>query len=429
VRTRAGLSDRAWLGLIVLVALLVRLPAALYMGDEVAALPGTHDQVSYDALARSLLAGRGFSFGQKWYPFTPANTPTAHWSFPYPLYLAGVYSIFGDHPLAARLIQGLAGGGLMCCLAYLIGRRVADRRTGLAAAALTAVYGYFVYYNVALMTETFFMASILTALYLSLAIRDRPSLARWLGLGLALGLAGLLRQTALLLIPLLLAWLVWELRRKAVPAWHFALPLVVVGLLVAPWTIRNARVYGRFLLLNSNAGYALYASNHPDLGTDWRNEEVVVPIPPDLLGRNEAELSDALAQRAIGFILADPGRYLLLTLNKSLEFFQFWPTAESGATSNLNRVLSFGVSLPFMLLGLGLSLARWRRWSLLYLFAAAHSGLHLLSWPAVRYRLPVDAVLLIFAGLALNYLAAQLAAARRKLPPAYRLAPEPEDPG
>ena len=79
------------LTLILVAAVLIRIPIALYMGDQVTVLPGIQDQVSYDALARSLLDGRGYSFTEKWYPFTPANTPTAHWSFIYPLYLAGIY--------------------------------------------------------------------------------------------------------------------------------------------------------------------------------------------------------------------------------------------------------------------------------------------------------------------------------------------------
>jgi hypothetical protein len=34
------------------------------------------------------------------------------------------------------------------------------------------------------------------------------------------------------------------------------------------------------------------------------------------------------------------------------------------------------------------------------LFALMYTFIHLLSWSLIRYRLPVDAVLLVFAGLA-----------------------------
>ena len=68
------------------------------------------------------------------------------------------------------------GGALICLLIYLIGRRVADEVTGLVGAALAAVYGYFIYYSVALMTETFFIVLVLLTLYLSLELKEKPTL-------------------------------------------------------------------------------------------------------------------------------------------------------------------------------------------------------------------------------------------------------------
>jgi 4-amino-4-deoxy-L-arabinose transferase-like glycosyltransferase len=403
--------------LILVVAVLIRIIIALFMGDQVTVLPGIQDQVSYDALARSLLDGRGYSFTKNWYPFTPANTPTAHWSFIYPLYLAGVYAITGYHPLAARLVQGSVGGALICFLIYLIGRRVVNEHTGLVGAGLAAVYGYFIYYNVALMTETFSIVLVLLSLHLCLEIKERPTLKRWIALGLALGLATLLRQTILIFIPFLLLWLLWELKKEEAHWWHFAVPVVIVMLMIAPWTIRNYLVYRGFLLLNSNAGYALYASNNTNLGTNWRNEVVVVPVPEELTGQNEAELDRALTQKAVRLILEDPKRYLWLNLDKTLEYFRFWPSSDSSRISNLNRVLSFGLYLPFMLLGLAFSGSRWRKFVSLYLFIAIHTGIHLLSWPSPRYRLPVDAVLMVFAGMALVELVKQLRTWRRGLSP------------
>lgn len=402
------------LALILVAAVLIRFPIALLMGDQITVLPGIQDQVSYDALARSLLDGRGYSFAENWYPFTPANTPTAHWSFMYPLYLAGTYAVTGYHPLVARLVQGVVGGVLICFLVYLIGRRVVDENTGLVGAGLAAVYGYFIYYNAALMTETFFMVLVLLTLYLSLELKDDPTLIRWLGLGLSLGLASLLRQTVLLFVPFLLVWLFLELRGRGIRWWYFTLPVIIILLMVTPWTLRNFIVYREFLLLNSNAGYALFASNNPNLGTDWRNELVVVPVPRELAGQNEAELDRALTKKGIEFILADPKRYLLLSLDKTLEYFWFWPSSDSSRISNLNRVLSFGLYLPFMFLGLCLSVSRWRNFAILYLFMFIHTAIHLLSWPAPRYRLPVDAVLMVFAALALLELAKQFKSWRRR---------------
>jgi hypothetical protein len=70
VLTRDKSRHRRLLILILVVAVLIRIPVAIYMGDRVTVLPGIQDQVSYDALARSLLDGRGYSFTENWYPFT-----------------------------------------------------------------------------------------------------------------------------------------------------------------------------------------------------------------------------------------------------------------------------------------------------------------------------------------------------------------------
>ena len=401
-------KNKQVLALILAAAVLIRIPVAFYMGDQAIELPAIQDQVSYDALARSLLDGRGYSFNENWYPFTPAYTPTSHWSFIYPLYLAGVYSVTGYHPLAARLLQGAVGGALLCFLVYRIGCRVINEETGLVSAGLAAVYGYFIYYNAALMTETFFIVLVLLALYLSIELKENPAPIHWVGLGFALGLASLLRQTILLFIPFLLFWLFLELKNRGIRWWYYLLPVAVILLLITPWTLRNYLVYDQFLLLNSNAGYALYASNNPDLATNWDNDKVVVPVPAELKGRNEAELDRALTQKGVEFIFADPKRYLLLNLDKSLEYFRFWPSSDSSRISNLNRVFSFGLYLPFMVLGLAISFSRWRYFVPLYLFMFIHTGIHLLTWPSPRYRLPVDAVLMIFAGMALIELAKQL---------------------
>lgn len=414
-------NSKQALTLIVVVAVLIRIPVAVLMGDQIEVLPGIQDQVSYDALARSLLEGRGYRFTENWYPFTPADTPTAHWSFIYPLYLAGVYAVVGYHPLAARLLQGIVASALLCLLIYQIGRRVSNEETGLVSAGLAALYGYFIYYNAALMTETFFMVLVLLTLYLALRIKEKPTLSRWVGLGFSLGFAGLLRQTVLLFVPFLLFWLFLELRARGIRWLHITAPVVIILLLITPWTLRNYLVYDEFLLLNSNAGYALYASNNPNLGTNWNNETVVVPVPEELKGQNEARLDRALTKQAIEFILADPQRYLRLTLDKSLEFFWFWPSSDSSRISNLNRVLSFGLYLPFMLFGLWLSFSRWRSFVVLYVFILVHTAIHLLSWPAPRYRLTVDAVLMVFAGMAVLELARYFQSWRRSLRAGNRL--------
>jgi hypothetical protein len=159
-----------------------------------------YDQNSYDALAQSLLAGRGYSFEQDyWYPgFTRAGEQTAHWSFLYPAFLAGVYAVFGHYPLAARLVQVLISGILSTWLFYRLGKRLAGNTVGLITAGLGAVYIYFVYHDAALMTESFFTLGVLAIFVLSFELVETGSDRKetdpsshvwiWLLLGLVMGL-------------------------------------------------------------------------------------------------------------------------------------------------------------------------------------------------------------------------------------------------
>jgi len=397
------------------VSVILRVCASLYLGDGLTGVQQTRveDQVSYDLLARAILAGRGYTFQMEWYPFTPAHTPTAHWSFLYPLYLAGTYLIFGFHPLAARLVQVVLSGVLSTWLLYQLGKRLFDEKVGLVSAALGATYIYFIYYDATLMTESFFILCVLASLLISFRVLkgsipaqngepfQKSSLRDWVTLGVLFGLAALLRQTILLWIPFLLAWLFWA--TKAGFRWKgLWLTLGITAAFVLPWTARNYIAYKAFLPLNSNAAYALYSSNHPDQGTHF-DQDYVAPLPPDLVnsGFNEAQWSAALTRRGLGFILEDPQRYLMLSLSRVPIFFNFWFSAESNLSSNLMRILSYGLYFPFFLYGLILSLRNWQRNSLIYLFGLVYSFMHILTWASVRYRLPIDAAMLPFAAFAL----------------------------
>jgi hypothetical protein len=95
------------IAVIIVIAICLRLAVAIYLGNNLddPQQERVYDQNSYDGLARRVLEGHGFSMGVDWWPLTKANAPTAHWSYLYVLYLAGVYAIFGYYLLAARIIQ------------------------------------------------------------------------------------------------------------------------------------------------------------------------------------------------------------------------------------------------------------------------------------------------------------------------------------
>lgn len=423
---------------VIFVALVLRLASALYQGDSVTVMPGVFDQVSYDALARRVVGGHGFTFATNWWPATKAGEPTAHWSFLYTLYLATIYAIVGAHPIVARLIQAVAAGVLQPLLTWRIGRRLFGNRVGVIGAALSAIYIYFFFYAGALMTETFYIVAILWALGIVIELanqdtttsRDPGGRLRWVWLGLALSIATLLRQEILLTVPFIFGWLLFARRRLSTEAcsgnerlsnasvWTTFKGLVVafavIAAMVCPWTIRNYLVFHEFVPLNTNSGYVFFWANHPIHGTNF-----MTPVPDDVYGRliprelrglNEAALDRALLERSIGFVVADPARYALLSMSRVIAYFEFWPSPDSPLLSNLSRTFSFGLLLPFTIFGMVLSIRDARTWLsdrqrvlvLTYLFITVYTLIHVLSWALIRYRLPVDAILILFGARGLD---------------------------
>lgn len=412
------------LPLILAVSILLRVGAAVVMGNTVVDLPGTFDQISYHNLALRVLEGHGFTFGTLWWPITPADAPTAHWSFLYTLYLVFVYSIFGPNPIVARILQAIIVGILHPYIAYRIGEKIFTKTIGLVAAAITAVYVYFFYYGAALMTEPFYITAILFALYFAIQLAENTDKNRDIQLGLALGISlgiiVVLRQVFLLFLPFLFLWM-WIARfkrRGGLPLFSTVVSIFVLLLFVLPITYFNYSRFHRFVLLNTNSGYAFFWGNNPIYGTKFipilPTKTYQEMIPQEVRHLDEAALDQELLKQGIQFVTDDPTRYALLSLSRIPPYFMFWYSSQSSTLSNIARIGSFGVFLPFMLYGLFLGIKQNRKnlltspVGLLIIFTVVYSGVHILTWTLIRYRLPVDAVLIPFAGLALVELAERI---------------------
>ena len=413
---------------IISISVLLRLALSLYLGNVVEILPGTHDQISYHTLANRFLNGHGFTFGETWWPITAANAPTAHWSYLYTFYLISVYKIFGSNPLAARVIQAIIVGIIQPYIVYKMAKHIFNENVGLISAAITSLYIYFIYYAATLMTESFYILTILASLYFSMMLvkANRIGLTEQVArnsifLGLSVGSGVLFRQLFLLFIPVLFLWVWWSGRKigqkSLIPS--LVASFIVIVAMILPFTIYNYSRFDRFVLLNTNAGYAFFWGNHPIYGTHF--EPILPPemgtyqalIPKELYHLDEATLEQELLKRGIQFILEDPGRYVQLSLSRIPPYFTFWPSTESGLLSNISRVFSFGISWPFMLFGLfyapfsNLLKEKFQLETplmLLYSFIVIYVAIHILTWTLIRYRLPIDAILVIFAALSIFHL-------------------------
>lgn len=230
------------------VAFVLGLPGS-YNGD-----PNRQDSYQYDSLAWHLLTGYGFSLNRAsilLFGDCPPCEPVVYPLPGYPLFLGGIYTIFGRDYLAVKLIQAaidVASG----YLAYLVARRVANsKRVAILTLGLFVVNPFTSIWATDLSTET--LATFFATLTVLLAYQSaRPSGRLWsLGFGLAAGLGILVRPGFLFLPVVLLSaiWLAPRLTRREVLL-RCALVVALAGLCLLPWMVRNYLVFHQIVYSN-----------------------------------------------------------------------------------------------------------------------------------------------------------------------------------
>jgi 4-amino-4-deoxy-L-arabinose transferase-like glycosyltransferase len=303
-------ETRRWLAPAAIVALAFTLRLAAVDADG-GYEPG-NDAFEYDYYARSIAERDG-------YPETGyllQGGPTAVRGPGYPYLLGGVYALSGDSRGAGRLL-GVTLGALSVLLLYLIARRVWGRRVGLVAAAMAAVFPPLVLLSRDLVSETLFIPLALGAILCVLNFRRSGGALRWAAAAGALcGVAVLTRNAGVVLI-LPVALGLWTLRPKTRPA-ALAAPLLAVALAaiaIAPWIVRNAAEFGRFVPITTSSGIASSGTyNEASYRASathgaWRDPQIVPELTPLFVtpGRDEAEVDTILRRDARDFAWQHPG--------------------------------------------------------------------------------------------------------------------------
>lgn len=395
---------RVLFGILVL-AVLLRVVWALQMRESPYFLDPQLDQRFFVEWGRSVANGEGLGDA----PFVRA--PLYAW------YLGGVFRLFGEDLLIARLIQcGLGSVGVY--LMFLVGRRVFSIRAGLVSAFLAATYWVFLYYDNELLRASACIPLNLLAILLTLRAAEGPQ-RRGLVSGVAWGVSVLLRPQVLLCLPFVGIWLARTRRSSAL------LLLIGAALPILPVTAYNVLAGGDVVLVSSEAGSTFWTANHP--GADG-----VATEPPGIRRDYRGLIEDfhTLAEREEGRVLRpsessmywmrqtwraaakDPLHFLAHLSRKTRIFLTDWEFgnpeeplffAERYAPLVRWLPLSFGMILGLSLLG-AIVAPRRKGFGLILSFAAIYSAGVILFMISSRYRLPVVPFLLLLAGPALVWL-------------------------
>ena len=416
VSGRAFFRDRYVAAAVFLAALLLRVLHwyEIERHDPFFAIPSV-DGAIYDAWAREILAGDGLGEGVLF--LGPL----------YPLFMACVYAIFGASLPALKAVQALLGAG-SCVLVWGLARELFDHRVAALAGGLAAFYGMLVFYGGTVMIVNLQVPLVVGLVWCLVRTFRRPSAAAWMLCGGLLGLSVLARQTVLLLAPLIVVWLL--LRREGEPAFarrlgHAAIFLVTLLALILPFTVRNYLVGGDLVLLNSTGGANFYMGNQRSADGTWTLPSIGARHRVD----NPRAMRDAFARaaeaalggpqkpsqvsaywlaRGLDEIRADPRRWLGLELRKFGLFwnaYEVWNNRSIDVSRRFSRVLrlplvSFGVMVPFGLLGLALTARRWRELFPVHATLGVYLASALLFFVLSRYRLPAIVLLMPFAAFA-----------------------------
>jgi 4-amino-4-deoxy-L-arabinose transferase-like glycosyltransferase len=177
----------------------------------------------------------------------------------YPAFLAAIFAIFGMEHYRAVLVVQMFVDIATCFLIADLARRLISLRAARVAFLLAALCPFLANYAANALTET--LEVFFTVLALDLAIAGLGTLGDlqmkpWVGCGLAIGAAILLRPDGGLLLVavegylfalLVRSWTHKTWTEMSAPVLRAGLILAVVALAtLVPWTVRNLRVFHQF---------------------------------------------------------------------------------------------------------------------------------------------------------------------------------------
>jgi len=326
--------------------------------------------------------------------------------------------------------------GITCVVVYRIARGLSGMTAGILSGLAMALYPVFIVQAARPFSLTVNTLLLALLLWLLLDLRHRSHPVVWVAAGVALGLLTLSRSSILAFLVGILGWF-W-LNRKGILKWHQAAIVIVFSTLftLLPWTLHNYYVLGQFSPLSTCGGFTFWNGNNPFttgnvfdvyvskvrayLGTevDVGEEETIMdlrpyPLPhevaPYVDSLSEVELDRALYSAGWRFIQENTGRWLALAKTKLVSFWWFRPNmgrsradlGEHGLVYDSGWILPYKILyatlLPLFLVGMALSLARWRTYSLFYILFLYLTIVYTIFHVMTRFRWEIEPYILLFA--------------------------------
>jgi 4-amino-4-deoxy-L-arabinose transferase-like glycosyltransferase len=425
--------------LLILLCVLVRAGMIFAIGAHVT------DSGMYEhaVIASNLASGNGFRYA--FFSDRPLLTSQQAPAIPY--LLSFCFRIAGGNTPAARLLYllgvnvTLAAGATLAM--WQLGRRMWNPTVGACAAAGFAIYPPLVYSATRIQAASWSVSWLLIALALTIEACRRRNW-KWGCLAGASAGIGLLGEP-IIVAPAALVFLAMAIHCVSRPRrlGVIAAALLAAAVVLAPWMVRNTLVHERIVFIKSTFWYCFWQGNHigatgtdkimPDaelrsrLAWAWggasletdvnaaRDQAVSVDthLAPESLAAivakpSELEKVDHFKMLAERDLSENPGHYLRLCGDRLRQMLWFDPTNPRAYV--LPYRLSYLTLLALAAIGVGLSMTGRRAayWQMPLLAGLGILVFHTLTITSARFRLPIEALLLLPAALVFAVLTERL---------------------
>lgn len=334
-------------------------------------------------------------------PFLLDSGPSAVMTPVYPLLIAGIFKALGTKTApaawAVMVLQALLSS-LTCVAIYWIGKLSFGGSAAAWAAWLWAICPHTQFMPLFRFWENCLSALLAACVFLLLLrTQNETQAVSWFTLGAVTGIAALNNPSLLGFVFVAMAWIGWQRRQRALP-WVRPLLLASVALLlaVAPWTVRNYRVFHRVIPVRDNFGLELWVGNHE--GGTGRQDLSIHPVVDPAEASKFRDMGETayVAEKqaeALAYIRAHPSRFLWQTAERMVNFWAGWD--------------AFGLSLstlPIFALGWWQLIVLFRRRcpdAVIYAAPLLFYPLpYYITHPDIRFRHTIEPVIFVLAGAA-----------------------------
>lgn len=406
---------------IFMVALIFRLCLMVFVPYPFSPLPVyknfvADDQFHYDILGWNLARGNGFSESSS-QPFEPsiARPPV------YPLFLAGVYFIFGHNHKNVLVAQSILDSLTAVLISLLSLKLFKNKTIAFLAGTLVALCPFTAFFTRILISET--LAVFLTTVSMGAIMYafENPKKKYYFLSGVAMGLL-ILTKPVFFVFPLFACILKLKLNFSRKQIVNLLTYFIAIFLCILPWTIRNYCHFKTIIPFQTGAGSKLWLSTvYPykaikKIPDDFSPEENAKFFKFLTLTDNQRiEYDKELKRIAISRIRKAPFKYIFYNL---IRIPRLWISSYSHYISIEEHLLSikekakiftkimlFFINISYLItyiIGSILLLKKWRLLFPIFLFFVYITFVHIfIGGYEPRYIIPAWPLLVIFSSYAI----------------------------